>query len=267
MIRRMNVLIVPDEGGQSKRLNIPLFLIQTAAWILFVLAVGIIAAIVNYSRFAHKALDWDRLAAENERLAVENRRILKAANEVEQGRLALAEIIHTMHETKGALSDTLLNVGRKGSAGGISDEALAVLKGRTHSAEQFIAYGYPTQWPVRGFISQRFYIDRLFSERSHRGIDIAGRNGTPVLAAASGKVIFEGWTPIYGNCMILSHRAGYTTMYGHNELNLKKIDEEVKRGEPIASLGSTGNSTAPHVHFEIWKDGAAVDPMKLLQTK
>lgn len=267
MIKRMNVLIVPDEGGQSRRLNLPNFVIRLAAWLLLLVVVAVVAAIVSYARFAQKALDWDRLATNNERLQGENHRLLRVAREVEESRQVLANIVRTLQEDRSPRPDSLRRAGQVGAPGGLSEEAVAILKGRTHSPEQFLSYGLPALMPVRGFISQRFFEDTLFPERSHRGIDIAGRMGVPVAAAASGRVVFDGWTPYFGYCLILAHRDGYTTFYGHNQVNLRKVQEEVKRGEPIALLGSTGHSSAPHVHFEIWKDGAAVDPLKLLQTK
>ena len=151
--------------------------------------------------------------------------------------------------------------------GELSEEALAVLKGQSHTPEQFLACGLSTLMPVRGFISQRFVQDNLFPERSHRGIDIAGKLGAPLVAAAAGKVLFDAWSPFFGNCRMIAHRDGYLTFYGHNKINLKKVQDEVKRGEPIALLGTSGNSSAPHLHFEIWKDGEPVDPLKMLQVK
>jgi len=264
VIRRMNVLIVPDEGGPARRLNIPTFLIRVAAWLLLIVIIGLVVAFFGYARFIHKAFDWDRLAKENEQLRDTNRRIVRVAKEVADSRQALVNVVRSLQEEHRSPRDSVRLGGGIGR-GNLSDEALALLKGRLHSPEQFLSYGLPSLMPVMGFISQRFSDDPLFPERSHRGIDIAGRTGAPVAAAASGRVIFEGWTPYFGNCIILSHGGTYNSFYGHNKLNMKRVGEEVKRGEPIALLGTSGRSSAPHVHFEIWKDGVAVDPMKVLQ--
>lgn len=263
----MNLLVVPEEGGPARRINVPTLFVKTAAWIIFLVAVGLVVAIFSYSRFAAKALDWQRLADENERLHNENRRIIRTATEVEQSRKVLANIVRSLQQERPTLPDSLRGLVNGRQRGELSPEAVAVLKGQSHSPEQFLAYGLPTMMPVRGFITQNFFEDFLFPERSHRGLDIAGKAGAVVNASASGRIVFDGWTPYFGNCLIIAHRDGYATFYGHNKLNLRHVQEEVKRGEPIALLGTTGRSSAPHVHFEIWKDGEPVDPTKVLQMK
>jgi murein DD-endopeptidase MepM/ murein hydrolase activator NlpD len=114
--------------------------------------------------------------------------------------------------------------------------------------------------PVSGIISQRFNPDRL-----HFGIDYASTTGSPVFAAASGQVVFAGWTPDDGNMLMIAHGGGYLSVYKHNQSLLVTARVPVKRGEPIALLGSTGRtSRGPHVHFEVWKDGIPLDPEALL---
>jgi murein DD-endopeptidase MepM/ murein hydrolase activator NlpD len=89
-----------------------------------------------------------------------------------------------------------------------------------------------------------------------------------VVAAADGYVVFSGWTYQDGQVLILSHSGGFLTYYKHNQSLLKSANIFVRRGEPIALLGNSGRtSSGPHLHFEVWKDGAPVDPARyLLQT-
>jgi len=260
----MNVLIVPDEGGQSRRLNLPIFVLKFAGWFMLILALAVIAALLSYSRFALKALDWNRLAAENERLTLENRRVLRVTREVAESRSNLVHLIQTFRTQKKPFTDSLVAAI---SSGGLSEEASSLLLDQVRSPSQLMRQDFPTLMPVTGFLSQRFLEDPIFPERNHLGLDIAGKEGTPVVAAASGNVIFEGWTSYFGNCLILAHRDGYLTFYGHSSQNLKRLTDEVKRGEPVALLGSTGYSSAPHLHFEVWKDGAPIDPLKVLNLK
>ena len=96
----------------------------------------------------------------------------------------------------------------------------------------------------------------------HSGIDIPAPNGTNIVAANSGTVIFSGWNGGYGNCIIIDHGGGYATLYAHNSTNLVRVGEQVSRGQVIARVGSTGNSTGPHLHFEVLRNGRAVDPMQ-----
>jgi murein DD-endopeptidase MepM/ murein hydrolase activator NlpD len=114
----------------------------------------------------------------------------------------------------------------------------------------------PLRLPANGYITRGFE-----PSRRHFGIDIAGKQGSSVVAAADGFVVFAGWTYDAGNMMIIAHGGGYFTFYKHNQALLKGANSFVKHGEPIALLGNTGAmSHGPHLHFEVWKDGLALDP-------
>jgi murein DD-endopeptidase MepM/ murein hydrolase activator NlpD len=111
--------------------------------------------------------------------------------------------------------------------------------------------------PVRGKITS------LFGPRwgrKHEGIDIAAPTGTDVFASMDGKVSFSGWEGGYGNLVIIDHGNGLQSYYGHNSKLLVKKGQTVSKGTHIADVGSTGNSTGPHSHFEIRKNGTAVNP-------
>ncbi len=115
---------------------------------------------------------------------------------------------------------------------------------------------FPAMMPVEGYTTRGYE-----PARGHVGLDIAGKVGSLVCAAADGYVVFSGWTHDDGYQIILSHSNGFLTFYKHNETLLKPANVFVKRGEAIALLGSSGQtSSGPHLHFEIWKDGKPVDP-------
>ncbi|MFQ6678598.1 MAG: M23 family metallopeptidase [Fidelibacterota bacterium] len=120
----------------------------------------------------------------------------------------------------------------------------------------------PSQAPVDGFMTQRMMDNSHVWQKNHYGIDIAVSEGEPVLAAASGRIIFSGWTYNLGNLIIIYHGDGYFTHYGHHQLNLMQTHGIVKRGDVIALSGSTGISSGPHLHFEIWKNGRVIDPLE-----
>lgn len=94
----------------------------------------------------------------------------------------------------------------------------------------------------------------------HSGIDFSAREGSKVSTVAAGVVNWAGRHPEYGNMVEVNHGAGYVTRYAHNKSNLVKAGDVVKKGQLIALSGSTGRSTAPHVHFEVYKNGRVVDP-------
>jgi murein DD-endopeptidase MepM/ murein hydrolase activator NlpD len=99
---------------------------------------------------------------------------------------------------------------------------------------------------------------------THSGIDIAAAYETTIHAAAAGKVIFVGWYGQYGRCVILDHGGGLTTLYGHASSILVHTGDHVQRGDAIAEVGSSGNSTGPHLHFEVRVAGEPRNPLNYL---
>ena len=121
--------------------------------------------------------------------------------------------------------------------------------------------------PVKGKVSSQYGLrhDPIDGKvRHHNGIDIAVPEGSSVTSAESGKVVFSGYSSGYGNCIIMEHENGLTSLYAHNSLNLVKAGDIVDKGKTIALSGSTGRSTGPHLHFEVRKDGAPVDPARFI---
>lgn len=115
---------------------------------------------------------------------------------------------------------------------------------------------FPLMRPTEGFVSQGFD-----PQRNHFGMDFAGKRGSAVYAAADGRVIFSGWTYDEGNMLIVSHAGGYMTVYKHNQALLATAQTVVRRGEPVALLGSSGSSSeGPHLHFEVWRNGIPENP-------
>lgn len=121
-------------------------------------------------------------------------------------------------------------------------------------------------WPMRGRIYSPYGVRALSGRKEfHAGIDISGSTGTNIVAAESGRVSYAGYMRGYGNVIILSHDRGYSTVYGHNSINLVKKGQYVKKGSIIAKLGSTGNATGPHLHFEIRLIGKPINPLSYLK--
>jgi len=115
---------------------------------------------------------------------------------------------------------------------------------------------FPLLRPTEGFVSQGFD-----PQRNHFGMDFAAKRGSAVYAAADGRVVFAGWTYDDGNMLIVSHVGGYMTVYKHNQALLATTQMAVKRGEPVALLGTSGTtSEGPHLHFEVWRNGVPQDP-------
>ena len=123
----------------------------------------------------------------------------------------------------------------------------------------------PTFWPVRGFITKKF--SAAEDEKSgpfHGGIDIAVDRGTPVRAAAAGEVIEAGWNDAYGYYAQIDHGYGIKTLYAHADMLVIVKGERVGQGQTIAYSGSTGKSSAPHLHFQVTQNNIPVDPLRYL---
>lgn len=122
----------------------------------------------------------------------------------------------------------------------------------------------PTLLPVGGYLTTHFQEGGWYVGRSHYGIDIAASKGSVIRAAGSGVVVLSDWTPDLGNMVVLSHGNGLFSYYGHAMHLLVEQGVFVRKGQPLALLGSSGISSAPHLHFEIWKNGEPLDPENYL---
>lgn len=114
--------------------------------------------------------------------------------------------------------------------------------------------------PVSGTITSRFGVGSRIRRSSHTGLDIATSTGTPIAAAASGTVTFSGYKGSYGNMLVISHGNGVQTYYGHCSKLYVSAGAQVSQGQIIGAVGSTGNSTGPHLHLEVRVNGVAYNP-------
>lgn len=143
-------------------------------------------------------------------------------------------------------------------------KVLEQLISRQHVQENSYLSGQPV---LQGYISSRFgrRVNPVTGRHSfHKGIDFAAPAGSDVIAVAAGVVTWSGRKSGYGNMVKISHADGYVSLYAHNQSNLVNVGDLVKRGQVIAKVGSTGRSTGYHVHFEVMKDGKAVNPRNFI---
>lgn len=203
--------------------------------------VSVIAAKAAEARSAR-----DRLAANRDTLT--SARSLKASA-LEESRHTREEYLHEV-ESLAAESAALAAAIRDAQA----DSAMGSTGTGTPSASGFI-------WPVNGIVVSGF---GMRWGRMHEGIDITASTGTPIWAAAAGTVIWSGWRGGYGNCVVVDHGNGLATLYAHASALLVAVGQSVSQGETVALVGSTGNSSGPHLHFEVRVNGVAVDPLLYL---
>ena len=120
-------------------------------------------------------------------------------------------------------------------------------------------------WPVpsSSYISSPFgyRIHPIYGySKLHTGMDIGASSGSAIVAANAGTVISSGWNGGYGKCIVVDHGGGVTTLYAHCSALYVSVGQSVTRGQQIAAVGSTGNSTGPHCHFEVRINGSYVNP-------
>ncbi|MBD3800521.1 MAG: peptidoglycan DD-metalloendopeptidase family protein [Campylobacterales bacterium] len=144
--------------------------------------------------------------------------------------------------------------------------------GRYYDGKGRQVEGFLLARPVRsgrvssGFTPRRFH-PILKRYRAHLGVDYAAPRGTPILAAGSGTIIFAGRTRGYGNVIKIRHSDGYVTLYAHQKAFRRgmRVGKQVKQGEVIGYVGTTGLSTGPHLHFGLYKNGRAINPARVVQ--
>jgi murein DD-endopeptidase MepM/ murein hydrolase activator NlpD len=223
-----------------------------AALALSLLLIGLIVALALYGRMAGLAGRAASLERENAVLRTENERVNGLRTEVERLRTFEAKILMIMGidtlDVRGDLGDELALTGR-------GADSLRLSQGPV----QF-------RWPTRGVIS-RGYKTGPGTGAPHMGLDIAADMGAPVVAALRGQVVFAGVDSVFGKLVVIDHGKGLRTLYGHNSKLLVKVGDMVDGGQLIARVGSTGRSSAPHLHFEVHQGEEAVDPLKYLQKR
>jgi murein DD-endopeptidase MepM/ murein hydrolase activator NlpD len=125
----------------------------------------------------------------------------------------------------------------------------------------------PSLWPVRGILSSGFGV-RIspFTDTKvfHHGLDIIARAGAPVKAASGGVVVRSGYESLFGNVVVIDHGYGYRTVYGHLAERNAHVGDAVRKGETIGTVGATGRTTGPHLHYEVHVTGLAVNPSRFL---
>jgi murein DD-endopeptidase MepM/ murein hydrolase activator NlpD len=126
----------------------------------------------------------------------------------------------------------------------------------------------PRGWPVTGHITSTYgnrEHPKSGEDEFHSGVDLASGPGEPIRATADGIVSFAGWSGGNGNLVVIEHGFKFSTFYAHNKMVNVKVGQKVKRGDIVGYVGSTGNSTGPHVHYEVWQAGKPLNPQKFLE--
>lgn len=252
--RRMTFIIVPHGGRDlsTRSFEISYRRLRLAGLLLLLAAVVWLAMAASWVFVASQAARVPGLRAEVTRLEEEQARVGQLADALRR----LEAQYNQVREMLGASrpQDTG-SIWLPPATGGVREEA---------APADSVQASLPNAWPLveRGFVT-REHLGRIPGD--HPGIDIAVAEGSFVRAAGSGVVSEAGADPIYGMFVRIRHAEGYESVYGHASALFVEENASVERHEVIALSGNTGTSTAPHLHFEIWKDGVPIDPRTLVQ--
>ena len=166
--------------------------------------------------------------------------------------------------TTGAFSDNTFGMLR--DVLGLLEQRLASVRTDVDRRQALVA-ATPSMWPLAGWISSRFGNRRdpfTGGADFHPGLDISANHGSPIHAPADGTVATAGYHGPYGNMVIIDHGFGLTTRYGHLSRFAVSAQQQIRRGDVIGYVGSTGRSTSPHLHYEVLVNGKLTDPLRLL---
>lgn len=264
--RNVTIVIHTDGDLNSRQYRISLRLLQmgkAAAIAVAIIAVGFLAfagpIMTNAARVPGLQREVARLRAENSRV----QQLAAALNRAEANYQELRQILGAKappapRGTGSTASTTTATSGMRAVTIRATPPA-APPRYETGSS-------IPSHWPldVSGFVT-RGQVRTGGAAESHPGIDIAVPPGTPVRASGGGTVSAAGYDADYGLFVLLRHPSGYETMYGHASRLLVVEGDDVQSGQVIALSGSSGRSTAPHLHFEIRRDKKSLDPLTLVK--
>ncbi len=277
---KISILVVPEDNAEPYSFRLKTSYVKVLYGVALVLVVHMIAGGVFYWKYAKLHAETQALMTFNERLQDDNKRVIALADQfytLEReyqkvrsllGVENLGAGLETANDSPGA-SDLFDNIMPAVRTENESRVNLFEHKGRylltpKKSKVHDYAGHMPTLLPVKGILTQDFQSNAWFGPKRHTGIDIVAKKGTIIRASGAGTIIFANWTYDLGNLVIINHGDGVFSYYAHNQRILKPEKGVVQKGEPIALLGTSGKSSGPHLHFEIWKDGEPRDPKEYI---
>jgi len=287
-------IVIPHASTRLHKWKLPvlsLYFLALIGIVSFFVAVGLG---FSYAKMAFKAADYDKLQTENTDLKIQKQNLEVATRKLGEKISNLestSQKIQTLIENDNATKSGKLN----GPAVGGSkvdyttaellrssnlQERVDLLKDRTADMESHLSLleevaqqranillHTPSVWPIKGAITSHYgnRADPFNGEAElHLGLDISALYNAQIHAPADGVVIYSERKAAYGNLLIVDHGNGLTTRYGHLSRSLVTIGQRVKRGDVIALVGTTGRSTAPHLHYEVRKNDRPVNPRTYL---
>lgn len=263
-------LVAMYESGETTYLDV---LLSSRNIVEFISGYYLISEIVQYDNDLIKEVGnkKDELEIRKTKLEKEETEVKLLKAKREQTTVILQNTITMQQEEANKLNEQEKKLQQEISTYKVEQAQIeaAIIKATNNTIGKDIQYtGGTMLWPVAisGTVITSYFGTREHPiqgiVKQHTGIDIGNATyGSPVVAAEDGVVTYAGWLGGYGNCVMINHGNGIVTLYGHGQKILTELHKEVKKGDLIMEVGSTGNSTGPHLHFEVRVNGTSVQPL------
>ena len=299
---RWTVMLVPHGSDGSKALSVSGTLVKLVAGVATVVAASMLAATIGVVSHSVDLARSQRLERANQALSTEVQRLNQRVGVLSDTLTVISRRDEEMRLVAGLepLSPEVQQAGIGGPAGAWPEREQLLTEGGSVGREAFSVHtdldalirranllatsfqeaaesiaahtqemaAMPSIMPTMGFLTSKFSFVRyhpiLHENRPHEGIDITAAYGTKIIAPAAGRVIKVGYENGYGNLVAIDHGYGLETRYAHMSRWAVRVGQNVKRGDLLGYVGSTGLSTGPHLHYEVLRDGRAVDPLKFI---
>lgn len=256
--RHTRIILIPDDERSTREYGISRAMVVTL--IVLTVATGVAVALLM-AEFSDKVEERQTIHRLDQELVVAREAVSRT------------EELGARLESMARLQEKLLTLlGVEGISDAAAESLSAWQNARPASADVAMRRAAsvavnpgPKRWPAMGYVTKEFIVGNTSRGiLPHPGIDIAAATDTPILAAGDGEVIRAGNDAYLGNYVEIAHGLGYLTVYGHcNRLAVGR-GNRVKTGQVIAYMGATGQATATHLHFEVWRQGEAVDPRTMI---
>ena len=293
-------MIVPDETTKVRRFHIPKLLVRGTLVLILMVVAGLGYMVTDYYGIRKMIGDYERLRLEARQQKQQLLTFAKSIDDLQSEMNRLRQFdtkLRVMADLDSVVyPEQVMGIGGENPEpfnpmeAELSFQDQALIKSmqtglvrlsteasiQERSFQELVEYledqksllaSTPSIWPAKGWKTSVFgYRTSPFTGRRemHKGVDVATRSGTPIIAPADGIVLFTGREGGFGNMVVIDHGYGIVTRYAHCSTIEVKLGQKVKRGDIIAKVGNTGRSTGPHLHYEVAVNGVPVNPMRYI---
>ena len=274
------IMFIPEGNAKTFSIHVYRNIIYSLAAFTIVFLIGFFCLIFKSGEIAAKLQLVYALRSDNKRLVEENQKLNYVRDKIDK----IETLGAYLQKIATAAGDSIKKPSPSASAGKLGDETVFKMDGvddnvdkmRQSAADVYkdlrqrgevtegLLAAIPNIQPTEGWITRKFISQPNDTEQAHLGIDFAATSGTPIRATARGVVDDVYKDTYFGFIVTIKHGYGFVTRYGHCLQILVAKGDHVERGQTIALVGNTGHSSAPHLHYEILKDGKNVDPMEYI---